>query len=96
MKPPTTTGIIARILTATPEQLQAVSDALDGEPLAIKKDLRLNTPAQAARRLNMHRVALWRKAKAGIIPPVYVGPTRQMMIPEAALEAYAAGVGGKK
>ena len=96
MKTPTFDDILPRLVKATPEQLQAVSAVLDGEPPPVRKDVRLNTPAQAARRIGCHRVALWRRIKRGDIAVVYVGVGKRTMIPETALEAYASGIGGTK
>ena len=94
-KAPDRNELLRKLLDAPESKLSAVAVALDGGENP--KDIRLHTPAQAARRLGFTRWTLWQHVKNGSIKSVRIAsgnPSKpyRTMIPASFLEEYAAGV----
>ena len=99
MKTPDRNDLMRKLLDAPESKLPAVASALDGA--GKPTDIRLHTPAQAARRLGFKRWTFWQYVKNGSIQSVQVrnGNSKKpyrTMIPAWALEEYAMGVNSEK
>jgi len=85
--PPTLDALLRRLVTATPEELAAVGQTLDGRARDSGENLRLLSVIEAAKRLRVSTWTVYALMRKGVLE--YTNPQNGFCkIPERVLEAY--------
>ena len=80
--------LMARLLTATPNELKKIAAVFAGETPTEPTDRRLLSIAQTARALNLSRTTIWRMLRDGALPCVEIRPGSRR-IPSAAITEFS-------